>query len=174
MTLEIKHTFDDKNYRHYMNGFNVVLHCHHYMSLTTKLAIEYDDIGGTKILAESAEDSVLPLLAEYIKSHNISDPKERLNVGADFYKEMGMGVMDISGTEQGGKAVLTSSHVDKGWQTKWGPTNRAVNYFTAGYVAAAFEAAFNKPARSYAIKEQESMMTGSKTSSFTVEIVKGV
>jgi hypothetical protein len=174
MTLEIKHTFDDKNYRHYMNGFNVVLHCHHYMSLTTKLAIEYDDIGGTKILTESAEDSVLPILADYIKNHNIGDPKERLNVGADFYKEMGMGIMDISGTEEGGKVVLKSSHVDKGWHAKWGQTNNAINFFTAGYIAAAFEAAFNKPARSYTIKEHESIITGAKNSSFVVEKVKGV
>ena len=53
MTLELKHTFDEKNYRHFLNGFNIVLHCHHYMSLTTKLAGDFDDIGGTRILAET-------------------------------------------------------------------------------------------------------------------------
>ena len=29
--LKMKFTFDDKTYRHAMNGHESVLHCHHYM-----------------------------------------------------------------------------------------------------------------------------------------------
>lgn len=173
MTLDIKHTFDEKNFRHYMNGFNVVLHCHHYMSLTTKLAMEYDDIGGTRILSESAEDSILPLLTDYIRKNNISKPEERLGVGAGFYRVMGLGSMVVSGDEAGGQVSLKASHVDKGWQTKWGDNSTPVNYFTRGYIAAVFEAAFDKPPRSYLVNENESMLTGSSKSSFLVKKIQG-
>ena len=41
MDLDVKFTFDDKSYRHYMNGHESVLHCHHYMTLTTKMAEDF-------------------------------------------------------------------------------------------------------------------------------------
>lgn len=173
MTLNVKHTFDEKNFRHYMNGFNVVLHCHHYMSLTTKLAMDYDDIGGTRILAESAEDSILPMLTDYIRKNAINNPEERLRVGAGFYREMGMGSIDISGSEAGGKVSLQASHVDKGWQTKWGNNKGPINHFTRGYIAAVFEAAFDKPPRSYQVSEKESMVTGAAKGLFSVEKIQG-
>jgi hypothetical protein len=169
MALNVLHTFDEKNFRHYLNGFNVVMHCHHYMSLTTKLAIDFDDIGGTSILAESAEDSILPILVDYIKKNNVNNPEERLLAGAEFYKHMGMGKMAVSGNIAGGKVILEGSHVDKGWQEKWGNNKGPVNHFTRGYIAAIFAAGFDKTARSYIVKENESMVTGAGTSSFSVE-----
>jgi len=169
MTLNISHTFDEGNFRHYMNGFNVVLHCHHYMSLTTKLAIDFDDIGGTRILAESAEDSVLPILIDYIQKNKLNDPQERLRIGAEFYKEMGLGQMTVSGNVGQGQVKLDSSHVEKGWIAKWGKTDGPVNHFTRGYIAAVFEAAFDKPARSYDIKETKSIVTGAPATTFTIE-----
>jgi hypothetical protein len=172
MTFNVKHTFDEKNFRHYMNGFNVVLHCHHYMSLTTKLAMDFDDIGGTRILSESAEDSILPILTDYIKKNNVTNPDDRLRAGADFYKEMGMGKMTVSGNADGGQVILEGSHVDKGWITKWGKHNGPVNHFTRGYIAAIFAAGFDKPARSYAVTEKDSIVTGAGTGSFAVEKTK--
>ncbi|MDD1719806.1 MAG: hypothetical protein LUQ25_07085 [Methanoregulaceae archaeon] len=171
MTLEIKHTFDEKNFRHYLNGFNMVLHCHHYMSLTTKLAIDFDDIGGTRILSESAEDSVRPLLEDYIRNHKISGD-ERLRIGAEFYSLMGMGKMEISGNAGAGNVKLQKSHVDSGWLKKWGNHDNPVNYFTRGYIAAVFGASFDKPARSYRVTENEAIVAGANTSSFTVEMVQ--
>ena len=74
MSLQIEHTFDDKTYRHYTNGFMTVMHCHHYMTLATQLAEDFADIGGPRIMAESAEDSMRPMIDDYIKKHNIVAP----------------------------------------------------------------------------------------------------
>jgi hypothetical protein len=169
MTLDVDFTFDEKNYRHYMNGFCTVLHCHHYLGLTTKLAEDFDDIGGTRILAESAEDTIRPVLDDYIKKHAISSPDDRLAVGLEFYPVMGMGKMEATLSGTGGRVVLHRSHVDAGWLKKWGPHNKPINHFTRGYIAAMFGAALNRPARSFRVKEIESIVMGSERSIFLVE-----
>jgi predicted hydrocarbon binding protein len=47
--------------------------------------------------------------------------------------------------------------------------NGPVNHFTRGYIAAIFAAGFEKPARSFEVKENKSIVTGAGTSSFSVE-----
>lgn len=153
-------SFDDKTYRHALNGHESVLHCHHYMSLTTKLAEDFDDVGGTRILKETAEDSIRPMLDSYFKDNNVSSPEERLKIGAEYYAVMGLGLMDISGSEQSGKVTLKHSHVDEGWVKKWGKADKCVNHFTCGFAAAVFAAAFNVPARSYQAEEKTSIAVG--------------
>jgi predicted hydrocarbon binding protein len=170
MALDLKHTFDESTYRHFLNGTHIVLHCHHYMSLTTKLAEDHDNIGGTKILAEVAEDSVRPLFDEYAKSHSLAAGDARLKMAEEFYSVMGMGRMEVSGNAASGKVVLSKSHVDQGWQKKWGNHTKPVNHFTRGYIAAMFGAAFDKPARSYKVTETESIVMGKPTSTFVVGI----
>jgi len=168
MTLDIQHTFDEQTYRHFLNGFNFVLHCHHYMTLTTKLAQDFDGIGGTRILCETAEDTIRPVLDDYIRKHGISAPAERLSVGAAFYSLMGMGTMEATGSAEGGTATLPRSHVDQGWLKKWGPHTSAVNHFSRGYIAAVFGAAFDKPPRSYQVTETASIVAGAPVGEFRV------
>ncbi len=170
MALNPKFTFDGNTYRHYMNGVMSVLHCHHYMSLTTKMAEDYESIGGVRILIESAEDAVRPLFDKYCAENGVSDPVARLQVGAEFYPVMGLGLMQFQGSEPGGDVTLTRSHVDAGWQKKWGNTDHAVNHFTCGYIAAMFAAAFNKPARSYDVVENASLAKGDPQSRFAVTL----
>ncbi len=168
MALKVDFTFDKNTYRHYMNGHMSVLHCHHYMSLTSKLAMDYNDLGGQRILMDATEDSMRPLFDDYIAKNAVTDAAARLNVGAEYYPVMGMGLMQVNGDANGGTVVLTRSHVDAGWIKKWGKQDKPVNYFTCGYIAAMFAAAFNKPARSYEVVETASIVKGDEQSRFTV------
>lgn len=169
MALQVEFTFDNKTYRHYMNGFLSVMHCHHYMTLLTKLAGNFDDVGGLRILRESVEDSVRPLFTDYIQKHKLASPEEKLNVGKEYYSIMGMGIMEVKGSEQEGEVTLTRSHVDQGWIKKWGKHDKSVNHWTCGYIAAMFGAAFDKPPRSYETEEIASIIKGDKASKFTVK-----
>jgi hypothetical protein len=167
--MKTNFSFDKKTYRHAMNGHESVLHCHHYMALTSKLALENDDIGGTRILQESAEDSIRPMLDSYFSENGISDPSERLQLGAEYFSIMGMGIMQISGTDQKGEVKLPHSHVDEGWIKKWGKSTKPVNHFTCGYVNAVFAAAFSLPARSFQSSEMASIATGDEGAIISVE-----
>lgn len=158
--LKTNFSFDNKTYRHAMNGHESVLHCHHYMSLTTKLAEDLKDIGGVKILKESAEDSIRPLLDSYFKENGITDPAERLLIGSEYYSIMGLGIMEITGDETSGKAIMKRSHVDEGWVKKWGKSDRCINHFSCGFIAAVFAAAYDSPARSYKTEELSSIAVG--------------
>ena len=170
--LKVNFTFDEKTYRHAVNGHESVLHCHHYMCLTTKLAHNFAVLGGVRILRETAEDSIRPLLDSYISENKVASPDERLNVGREYYSVCGMGQMEIIGDESGGQVKLSHSHVDEGWQKKWGKSDKPVNDFSCGFIAAIFAAASDKPARSYEAAEEKSMAAGESCSVITVKKAK--
>ncbi len=168
MTLNVNFTFDEKSYRHYMNGFLSVLHCHHYLCLTTKTAMDFKEINGLQILQETAEDTMRPVFEEYFKKNDVTTVKDKLLVGMRYYAVMGLGKMKATANEQGGEVVLARSHVDQGWLKRWGRNSQPVNFFTRGYIAAMFAAAVGKPARSFAVHEMEAIATGNDYSRFKV------
>jgi len=170
--LKMKFTFDESNYRHAMNGHESVLHCHHYMSLVTKLAGDFKDVGGIMVMREVAEDTIRPLLDSYFKENRIQDTDERLQIGAEYYSVMGMGRMSITGSQSSGTVTLSNSHVDEGWIKKWGKSDHPVNYFTCGYASAVFAAAYSKPARSYLAEETASIVTGDENSIIQVQLAR--
>jgi hypothetical protein len=168
MTLQVEFSFDNKTYRHYMNGFEAVLHCHHYMTLLTRVAGDYNEFGGYRILAEAVEDSVRPIFDDYVQKHGLSTPEEKLTMAQGFYEVMGMGVMEFSGDADGGEVTLTRSHVDQGWISKFGQHDQPINYWTRGYLVAMAACAFDRPPRSYAAVEEASIVKGEPVSRFTV------
>lgn len=170
MAIKVEHSFDDKTYRHYLNGTLTVMHCHHYMALATQLAEQFTDIGAPEIMAGAVEDSVRPMFDEYFLNNGVSNTADKMAAAADYYSVIGMGKMQASGTEQGGEVLLSSSHVDKGWELKWGKRDTPMNYWTRGFIAAMFAATFGKPARSYQVEEVEALITGAPQSKFTVRL----
>lgn len=168
MTLNMEFSFDEKNYRHYMNGFLSVLHCHHYLCLTTKMAGDYESLGGIRILQEVAEDSMRPLFDDYIQKNGITAIGDKFVVGTEYYSVLGLGKMKMSLNDKGGMVRLLRSHIDQGWKKKWGQHDAHINHFTCGYIAAMFAAATDRPPRSYTVTEIESIVTGKESSLFQV------
>jgi len=168
MSLQIKHTFDEETYRHSINGHEFVLHCHHYMTLTTKMAEDFAALGAVQVLREATEDSIRPVLDSYFAEHGVTSPEERLAIGAEYYAFMGLGLMEVTGTAVGGGVKLDHSHVDEGWIKKWGKHSKPINHFTCGFVAAMFAATFSRPARSYNVTETASIVMGAPESVLVV------
>lgn len=171
MALDIKHTFDENTFRHSINGHGFVLHCHHYMSLTSKLAEDFADLGAVRVLTEAAEDSIRPVLESYVKEHGITASADRLQVGCEYFSFMGLGTMSASGSATGGEVQLPHSHVDEGWVKKWSKHDKPINHFTRGFVAAMFAVAFDKPARSFEVAETASIVMGAPQSVLSVKAV---
>jgi predicted hydrocarbon binding protein len=169
MALDLEFSFDEQTYRKRVNGFDIVGHSHNLMGIVIKIAEKFDEFGGTRILAESAEDAFRPIFDDYVKRHDLPAGEERLAMAADFYETLGMGLMKSSGAEGGGEVNLTRSHVDEGWKMKFGDADHPLNYFTRGFIAAMFGCAFDKPARSYQVEETASMAKGDEQGSFSVK-----
>jgi len=160
MSLNVDFTFDNVTYRHFMNGFTSVLHCHHYMCLTTKLAEDFAASGGPQILCESIEDSIRPMLDDYFTKNSISLPEERMKIGEEYFAVMGLGRIVVTGNVQGGDVRILRSHVDEGWIKKWGKHTSPINHATCGFAAALFASVFNLPARSFRASETASIAMG--------------
>ncbi|PKN24657.1 MAG: hypothetical protein CVU65_11140 [Deltaproteobacteria bacterium HGW-Deltaproteobacteria-22] len=160
MSIPFEIKFDENTYRHHVDGVTMVMHCHHYMSLTVKLADAMEDMGAVKILRESAEDSIRELLEAYFKAHGISSSAERLNIGREMYSVLGLGKMEVFGNDGGGEVKLVRSHVDEGWVQKFGKSSKFVNHFTCGYLAAMFAVSFSRAARTYNVYETASLAMG--------------
>jgi predicted hydrocarbon binding protein len=169
MALDLDFTVNPATYRHYMNGFAMVLHCHHYMSLYTKTAEQFADIDGPALLADSMEESVRPIFDDYFKKNGVNSPEDRIRVCSEFYSAMGMGAMDINGDAEGGEVTLSASHVDQGWIKKWDKHEKPINHVTRGFIAASFASVFDQPASSYEVTETAAIVTGAEQSQFQVK-----
>ncbi len=165
----LEKTFDSRKKRHYINGHGVVMHCHHYMSLYTQLAL---DARETDLLADVAEETFYELLGDYYAKHGTTEVHKKVKLAEQYYAALGLGVMQVTclGCDSG-EVVLTRAHVDEGWLMKWGRYDKPVNYVTAGYVAALFALTCGMEPGSYAVKETASIVMGEPRSRFTV--VKG-
>ncbi len=168
--LKIERKFDPDRKRHYLNDFLTVLHCHHYATLFTQLALDAREmVEGTKILKESIEDVFFEVLTNYFQRYNITDTKQRMNIAAQMFSAVGMGKMNIvSSDEKGGEIDMPFAYVDEGWLKKWGKYIEPVNFIGAGYVCGMFAAVFDKPVRTYKATETQSRVMGAEKTHFKV------
>jgi hypothetical protein len=162
------HKFDPGSDRHYLNGIVSVLHCHHYTTLYTQLAIDAKE---TDLLESVSEETFYSVLKNYYKDHGVSDIKEKIDLACQYFATVGMGRMEvIFAGNFSGKVNLLKSHVDEGWIKKWGTCHKPVNYIAAGFISALFNLLFDTPIGTYKAREQESIAMGAEKSVFCVEI----
>ena len=166
INYEIKHVFDQKNCRHFLNGRVSVLHCHHFMTLYTQLA---KDSGKTDVLKNVAEETFYEVLNNYFIENNINDIEDKIELACQYYSAIGLGnILIASLGDDSGEVEALRSHVDEGWIKKWGNHDSEVNYVTCGYISAAFSAINNLKIGVYETIEKESIVKGAKTSKFKV------
>ncbi|MDQ1352351.1 MAG: hypothetical protein QG657_2657 [Acidobacteriota bacterium] len=170
--LKLEHKFDPKRKRHYLNDVLTVLHCHHYATLFTQLAIDAKElVEGTHILKETVEDVVFNVLSGYYKRNGITDPQERLALASQMFSTIGMGKMAVvSADVNGGEVDMPHPYVDEGWLKKWGKHKEPVNFIGSGYLCGMFSAVFDKPTRTYKATETQSKVMGAEKSHFKVAI----
>lgn len=171
-TLKLAHRFDADRCRHYIGDLVSVLHCHHYSTLFTQLAIDSRDlVDGVRILREVTEDIVHGVLKSYFAQNGIADAAERLALGQQLFSFYGLGTMSfVAPAASGGTVEMSSAHVDEGWKKKWGKAAAPVNHIGAGFITGLFAAAYDKPPRSYQVEEKQSRAMGADKSVFSVSL----
>ncbi len=168
-SLVLDHQVDHRNWRHFLNGHQVVLHCHHYAALFTQLADDCELVDGKKLLRDSAEDAFYPLLTDIYTQQNVQAIADRIALGQDLFAALGLGRLTIhcAGVDSG-EASMSSSHIDQAWLRKWGQRPMPVNFVGQGYLAALFAAVYGRPVRSYTVNEYASIVAGAEQSLFAV------
>lgn len=167
--LVLHKSFDAKSCRHQVNDITVVMHCHHYSTLYTQLAMDCRMLDATRLLAECAEDAWYEFLREVFHRQQADDLASRVALAEQTFAAVGLGKLRVAcaGLDSG-EVVLEHSHLDEGWQLKWGQHDTAVNFIGAGYIAGMFAALFDRPLRSFLVKEVESIVCGAERSRFVV------
>lgn len=167
--LIVERRFDPKSYRHSVNGKTHVLHCHHYSTLYAQLAEDCGMLDGRKLLREVAEDSFHEVLRDYYAARAVTDLAGRVAIAEQYFAFTGLGRMQITcAGPDSGEVTLSHSHLDEGWVKKFGQRAEPVNYIACGFIAAVFSLLFGRPARSFSVKEKESIVSGAGRSLFVV------
>jgi len=164
--LKLNRSFNPERKRHYLNGELTVLHCHHYSTLYTQLALDAKE---TELLKSVSEESFHKVLITYFEENNLDSIEEKTEAAVEYFATMGLGKLELSfiGTFSG-EVTLPNSHVDEGWIKKWGEYDRPVNYIGCGYVTAMFSAILNKPLGYFDAVETKSIVMGDDESRIKV------
>jgi hypothetical protein len=160
--------FDQKRMRHYLNGKVSVMHCHHYATLFTQLALDADDFGGTDIMVEASCESFWPVLRDYYKKNKIEEVSDRIAIAEQYCSFVGLGQVSFEFSDGSGTATMKHSHVEEGWLKKWGQRNEPVNFMGIGYVKAAWAAIFGKDPSSVSVEETQSIVCGASATRFNI------
>lgn len=164
--LDVKHNFDTRTSKHFLNSIETVFHCHHYTALYTQLAMDADE---TDLLTQTAAESFYDMLKNYLDKHDDFNLNEKIELIISYYSLIGLGKMQLQYLgNNSGKAILHFSHIDKGWIHKWGNSNRPVNFITCGYIKAMFAIINEKPVHYYNVVEKKSIAMGDKESEFKI------
>jgi hypothetical protein len=164
--LKLDKKFNPKTKRQYLNGLPFVLHCHHYTSLYTQLAM---DASETDLLKESASESFYELLTDYFCKNDVKTVSDRVDIATQYFAVVGLGKLKVQNlNDHSGTVELVKSHVDDGWIGKWGKYDKPINYIGAGFIEAMFEAVLDEPINSFAANESQSIVMGAETSIFKV------
>jgi hypothetical protein len=165
-------TFDPERRIQYVNDDPSVMHCHHYATLFTKLAFDFEDIGALNMLRDSVEEAYYIVLKKAIILREAADIMTRINLIEEHHRLAGLGKLELIVNGVGGSAKLYHSHMDEGWLRKWGSSDVPVNIIGQGFLAAAFDLLFDKKPRSFVVKETQSLVAGSPYSHFEITEAK--
>jgi len=160
--LQVKIRIDPKTKRHYFNDEVVVVHCHHYSTLYTQLAL---DAGETQLLQDVSEDMFFSVLSDYFNKNPTPELKDRIELATQLYGSMGLGSLEVRylGQDSAG-IILHRAHVDKGWMRKWGKSEKPVNFIGAGCIAGFLSAVLELPVRTFDVRQTKAIAMGDEYS----------
>jgi hypothetical protein len=168
--FEAVREFDLKRMRHYLNGTQTVLHCHHYASLFTQLACDAEHLNGPALLSEAAAETFYPILKDYYINNHILEFSDRISIAEQYFAYIGLGDLRFEFAPGRGTAILRHSHIDEGWLKKWGANPERVNFIGEGFIGAACAAIFDlRIDAEIAVKETQSIVMGASRSKFEIK-----
>lgn len=148
-------------------GEAMIFHCHHYVNYLQRSILDATYIDSSKFMIGSAADAVYNQLANLCDGLSVNDAKK---MAESMYKAFGYGLIDLSGMDESGVVLNTyKSFFSKTWMMKFGKSDKPVDYYTTGYLAAAYAVIYKKQ-----LSEINALQTGCMAcgDSFNTHIIK--
>ena len=156
--LNVEIRIEPQTMRHYYNDQLVVVHCHHYSTLYTQLAL---DAGETKLLQDVSEEMFFSVLSDYFTKNPVQELSNRIEIAIQHYGAMGLGSLEVRYLgEDSADIILHRAHVDKGWMRKWGTSDKPVNFIGAGCIAGLLSAVLDKPVGTFDVRQTKALVMG--------------
>ena len=168
-TCKFEQVFDAERNLQYVNTEVAVLHCHHYATIFTKLALEMGHLNGPGNLFDAMEETAYITLRKYFVVNGLKSSDDRKAIAEQYFALAGLGRLSLNVGTDGGRATMRHSHADEGWLKKYGKSDRSVNVMGQGYLAGAMASVFNEPVGTYDVVETQSLVSGASSSEFTIK-----
>lgn len=134
--------FDEKHNCLIIGDEAMIFHCHHYLLNLLRTILDAEYIDSPRFLIGSAADSIYNQLSHLCKGLNQEDAK---TMAQEVYKTFGYGLIDLSCMDENGvRLKSTKSFFSKTWQLKFDKAQKPVDYYTSGFLAAAYAVIYNK------------------------------
>lgn len=152
-------------------GEAMIFHCHHYLTNLQRTILDADYIDSRPFLIGSAADAVYNQLSNLCEGLNESDSKQ---MASEVYKAFGYGLINLESLDQnGGTVSTTKSFFSKSWDMKFGKSEKPVDYYTAGFLAAAYAVIFDKDLGRVHVEQSACMACGDEANRFEISYGEG-
>jgi len=172
MTIELK-TESGDNHLALVGGEPLIFHCHHY-NVVLQQSIEESSALLPELSQVLRDGAVVPPYVQFKDAFAGKPVEERLAFGAEYYRDKGFGLLDLSGLKaNGGTVQVKNSHYAMGFESRKHTGNREdpADIFTCGFLEGFAAAAFDKAVGSYRVTETACKATGGSVCTFQVELL---
>lgn len=158
--------FDSEHNCLVVEGEAMVFHCHHYLTNLQRTILDAEYIDSRPFMIGSAADAAFNQLSRICAGRSTQEARQEIQL---VYKTFGYGLIDLSNLDaDGGVVKTTKSFHSRAWKTKFGLSKKPVDYYTAGYLAAAFAVLFKRPLAEVFVEQTTCMACGDEHNTIVV------
>jgi len=159
--------FDEEHNCLEIGGEAMIFHCHHYMMNLQRTILDAEYIQSELFFIGSAADSVYYQLTNLCEGLTTQESK---SMAEEVYKTFGNGIISLEAMSEDGIVMHTKhSFVSKTWRMKYGESKKPVDYFTAGFLAAAYAVIYGKKLSDISAVQTACMACGASENIFEVK-----
>lgn len=164
-----QYKFDEQHNALDIGGEAMIFHCHHYINYLQRSILDAEYINSEPFLIGSAADAVYHQLSTLCAGLSVAEAKQ---LAQEVYKVFGYGLIDLSAMSADGVTLTTyKSFFSKTWVMKFGQAAKPVDYYTRGYLAAAYAVIYKVPLSEVVAEQLSCMACGDEVN--THQILRG-
>lgn len=127
----------------FVGGEAMIFHCHHYLCNLQRTITDAEYIDSRPFIVGSAADAVYNQLSNLCVGLSVEESKR---MAQDIYKTFGYGLIDLSEMNENGFTVTTTKSIfSRAWKLKYGESKKPVDFYTTGFLAAAYAVIYGIP-----------------------------
>lgn len=161
-----QYPYDQTHHALVVGGEAMVFHCHHYLNYLQRSILDADYIDSRPFLVGSAADAAYCQLSQLCQGLSVAEAKQMVQ---EAYKTFGYGLINLDElTPEGGVIQTYKSFYSKTWLIKFGPSTKPVDYFSTGFLAAAFAVIYKLPLAQVQAQQNACMACGDACNIYTL------